>query len=144
MRRDPRWPLLLVGGLLPLTALFSLTLGASGLSPAELFSALREGNPAARGYLILIHLRLPRLLGGLLTGAALAGAGYILQTVLGNPLASPSVIGVNSGAGLLALCAMLFFPGRGPLYPPPPLWGRCFPCCWYMALPVWRGRPAPR
>ena len=53
-------------------------------------------------------MRLPRLCGTLLAGAALAAAGAILQSVLGNPIASPNVIGVNAGAGFaVALCTAL-------------------------------------
>lgn len=53
-------------------------------------------------------MRLPRTAGCLLAGAALACAGGIIQTVLGNPLAAPNIIGVNSGAGLgVAVCCAL-------------------------------------
>ena len=76
----------------------SLCLGASGLSPRELWQAVREGadSPAER---ILLYIRLPRTLAALLSGAALAVSGVILQGVLLNPLASPNIVGVNAGAG---------------------------------------------
>ncbi|MDO5376899.1 MAG: iron ABC transporter permease [Clostridia bacterium] len=94
--------------LLALLCALSLLLGASGLSLRALLSALtvREGS----AYAILVHIRLPRLLGALTAGACLSASGYILQSVLMNPLASPGVIGVNSGAGLAALLAMVFAP----------------------------------
>ena len=109
MRRKP----LLFGALFALllaASAASLLLGASGLSAGEILTALRSGDSAARGYLILVHIRLPRLLGALVAGACLACAGSMLQSVLGNPLASPGIIGVNSGAGLFALLAMVFAP----------------------------------
>ncbi|MFQ9741538.1 MAG: FecCD family ABC transporter permease [Slackia sp.] len=59
---------------------------------------------------ILVNVRLPRVAAALLAGAALAVAGAIIQAVLDNPLASPNVIGVNSGAGLFVLMAAAFFP----------------------------------
>ena len=110
MGRNAKLPLLICMLLLPLIMLLNLMLGASGLSLDEIWQALILGNTASRGYVILMHIRLPRLLGALIAGGALAAAGYILQSVLGNPMASPGLIGVNSGAGLTALLAMIFLP----------------------------------
>lgn len=59
---------------------------------------------------IIYNLRLPRTLLGALVGAALAVAGVILQAVMRNPLASPGIIGVSSGAGLAAVVALMIFP----------------------------------
>lgn len=66
-----------------LSAALSLGLGAASLTPV-----------------IFRFVRLPRTLGCLLAGAALAVSGAIIQGVLSNKLASPSIIGVNAGAGL--------------------------------------------
>jgi len=54
----------------------------------------------ASAYNILIYSRIPRTLAAVFCGAALSVAGGILQSVLNNKLASPSIIGVNAGAGL--------------------------------------------
>ncbi|OEF97397.1 FecCD family ABC transporter permease [Desulfuribacillus alkaliarsenatis] len=51
----------------------------------------------------VLTLRLPRILLGVLVGVGLALAGAILQGMIRNPLASPDVIGVNSGASLMAV-----------------------------------------
>ncbi len=110
MRRNARLPLIILLLFMPLIALLNLMLGASGLSLAEIWQALILQDTFSRSYVILMHIRLPRLLGALLTGGSLAAAGYILQNVLGNPMASPGLIGVNSGAGLMALIAMIFLP----------------------------------
>ena len=106
-RRVPAWAALLLCALLVAAACaLSLLLGASTLSPGEILSSLLD--PASTGARILLHVRLPRLCGTLLAGAALAAAGAILQSVLGNPIASPNVIGVNAGAGFaVALCTAL-------------------------------------
>jgi iron complex transport system permease protein len=57
---------------------------------------------------ILLQIRLPRVAATLLCGAALAAAGLLCQTLLSNPLASPTLLGINSGAGLaVALCGVL-------------------------------------
>ena len=80
-------------------AILSLCLGAVGLSPGELLRAIAGGPRDTAGY-IFWYVRLPRTLGCLLSGGALAVSGAVIQGVLHNKLASPSIIGVNAGAGL--------------------------------------------
>lgn len=71
--------------------------------------ALAIGSTSQLTLPVFLHVRLPRMLGCLLAGSGLAVAGMILQTVLANPLASPNILGIQSGAGLMtALCAALF------------------------------------
>jgi len=48
---------------------------------------------------VIWHIRLPRILVGLLVGAALGVSGAVLQGVFGNSLADPGIIGVSSGQG---------------------------------------------
>lgn len=57
---------------------------------------------------IFLYSRLPRTLGALFVGAALSVSGAVIQNVLSNNLASPSIIGVNSGAGLAVTIAAAF------------------------------------
>ena len=59
---------------------------------------------------ILRFIRFPRVMAAVFAGAGLAGAGVIIQTLLGNSLAGPNIIGVNSGAGFMTLIAALIFP----------------------------------
>ena len=82
-----------------ISALAALWLGAAG--------ELAGLNPAL-AWKIIRFARLPRVAGALLSGAALAAAGCVIQSVLANPLASPGIIGVNAGAGLAVtvLCAL--------------------------------------
>ena len=82
-----------------LAALGSLCLGAARLSFLELLAAVRNGPFDTAGF-IFWYVRLPRTAGCLLAGAALAVSGAVIQNVLHNRLASPSIIGVNAGAGL--------------------------------------------
>lgn len=49
---------------------------------------------------IVLDIRLPRALIAILCGAALAGAGAVMQAITNNPLASPGILGINSGAAL--------------------------------------------
>ena len=88
-------------------ALLSLTLGAVKLPLSTIFQAVLSGPNATAGY-IFWYVRLPRTCACLLAGAALAVSGAVIQGVLHNRLASPSIIGVNAGAGLaVTLCCAL-------------------------------------
>lgn len=88
---------------------------AAGSSRLDLPVALGEvfsgdiSSPDAR---ILLYVRLPRVCASLLSGAALAVSGVLIQAVLSNPLASPNVIGVNAGAGFFTFLAMAVFPAH--------------------------------
>jgi iron complex transport system permease protein len=60
--------------------------------------------------LIMVDIRLPRILLGIVVGAALSVAGAGFQALLRNPLADPYVLGVSSGAALGAILALLILP----------------------------------
>lgn len=60
---------------------------------------------------IVWEIRLSRILIGIIVGMCLAVAGAILQGVMQNPLADPGVIGITSGAGIMAVLVMVVFPG---------------------------------
>lgn len=88
---------------LSLTLLFlllplSLLVGSVSLSPAEVWNALYDptSDPTAR--FIIVESRLPQMLAALLAGMALSVSGLVMQTLFGNPLADPSLLGVNTGA----------------------------------------------
>ena len=111
-----RHPLLLTTliALTLLAALGSLTLGAVPLAPARIIAVLSGGgDEVARA--ILIDLRLPRMLLGLIVGAMLGLSGAALQGYLRNPLAEPSVLGASNAAALGAVCALYF--GLAQLHP---------------------------
>lgn len=107
-KAKPAFPVLLLLCLLLLCCalVLSLLMGSVRLSPGELLQAAT--NDSARR--ILIHVRLPRTLAAALAGMALAASGAIIQTVMGNPLAGPNLIGVNAGAGLAAVLCAAFLP----------------------------------
>ena len=88
-------------------AMLSLLLGAVRLNPGQLWQAVLGGPKNTAGY-IFWYARLPRTLACLLSGAALAVSGAVIQGVLTNKLASPGFIGVNAGAGLaVTICCAL-------------------------------------
>ena len=101
--------------LLLLSILLSTCLGSVRISFAELMEVIQLGignvaTPAAR---IFWYARLPRTAACVLSGAALAVSGAVIQGVLTNKLASPGIIGVNAGAGLAVTicCAFGVFSG---------------------------------
>ena len=73
-------------------ALCSLFVGKYPLSPELLLS----GDDMQ--WRVFLTLRLPRVLVGLIGGFALGVCGFVFQTVFSNPLASPDIVGVSSGA----------------------------------------------
>lgn len=81
-------------------AILGLCLGVVHLTPVQLIKAVREGAGCSFEGNIFWYARLPRTAACLLSGAGLAVAGAVIQGVLANKLASPSIIGVNAGAGL--------------------------------------------
>ena len=62
-------------------------------------------------YSAILRIRLPRVLMGILVGAGLSVSGTVYQAVFGNPLVSPDILGVSSGAGFGAALAILFSAG---------------------------------
>lgn len=93
-----------------LLAILSLFTGSVSLSPTEVWHTLfGEGTDVAR--FIVIGSRLPQLFTAAFSGAALAVSGLVMQSLFANPLADPSLLGVNSGASLGAAVAMLLFGG---------------------------------
>lgn len=95
-----------------LLLLANLVSGSISLSLDEVWRALwNEGSEATR-FIVLQH-RLPQALTALLAGAALGGGGLAMQTLFRNPLADPSLLGVNAGAGLGAAVVMLLWGGVG-------------------------------
>ena len=89
--------------LLALSALVSLCVGPSSASFADVLSLVCGRSVAPAVCNVIVNIRIPRVLAAVLAGAALAVSGALIQAVLDNPLASPSVIGINSGAGLAVL-----------------------------------------
>lgn len=88
----------------------SLVQGNAAVGTPDLAAALVGGGPAT-ARLVLWQVRLPRVAAALACGAALSVSGMTLQVALGNDLASPGLMGVNSGAGLAVLVAALVAPG---------------------------------
>lgn len=86
--------------------ILSLCMGSRFISPVDVLLHIigqGEGNT-----FVLNTLRIPRTLLAVLVGAALAVSGLILQGLIRNPLASPDIIGITSGASFGAIMFIVF------------------------------------
>lgn len=100
-------------GLLLLTLivfLWSLSAGAVAIPAGVIVNTLLDLDGPQQDF-IINRSRLPRSLLALITGGSLALSGAIIQALLRNALASPKIIGINSGAALAVLLAAMFAPG---------------------------------
>ncbi|WP_328884232.1 FecCD family ABC transporter permease [Streptomyces sp. NBC_00299] len=90
---------------LALCTALSLALGARSVPLGTVADALL-GNVHGREALVVTGLRLPRTVIGLVVGAALGVAGAVAQGITRNPLASPTTLGINAGAGFAVVVAI--------------------------------------
>ena len=103
-----------IGLCLVIVVLFASNLLLGSVSiPAEDVMRILLGDPneKASWRFIILESRLPQAITAMFCGASLAVSGLMLQTVFRNPLAGPSVFGINSGAGLGVALVMLFLGG---------------------------------
>lgn len=101
--------------ILTLSFLLALLLGSVNIPFDSLMSLLSESDSQSKDPsigLILYEIRLPRALMAGLVGACLATSGLTMQTLFKNPLADPGLIGVSSGAALMAAVVL----GLAPLF----------------------------
>ncbi|NJR39791.1 MAG: iron ABC transporter permease [Leptolyngbyaceae cyanobacterium CSU_1_4] len=113
MRIDRRvpWVLLVLIIMTLMVMVISIGYGEYPIPPLDVIKTilgLPTNNP---DYNFVIHtLRLPRVITAFLVGTALAIAGAIMQGLTRNPLAAPEIIGVEAGAGLVAVAMIVLFP----------------------------------
>lgn len=98
--------------LLVVTVLFSLASGASDASAVSvirnwLFSISSDDALSIRDSIIIYDIRLPRVIMGVLIGAALAVSGAVMQGLFRNPLADPGLVGVSAGSSLGAVSVIV-------------------------------------
>ncbi|EEH63392.1 iron chelate uptake ABC transporter, FeCT family, permease protein [Gleimia coleocanis DSM 15436] len=98
------------------STLASALLGQYSISVGDIFKStfaplgILDYPKDALAFSTLWNIRFPRIVLGLLVGAALAVAGAVMQAVFSNPLAEPGIIGVSSGASVGAALAFVFVP----------------------------------
>jgi iron complex transport system permease protein len=114
LRIEPRviGVLAVLGTATLLTMTLSIGYGEFPISPRGVLAALVGAGNDATSFIVL-DLRLPRALTAVLAGGALGIAGAIFQDLARNPLVSPDVIGVTSGASLAAVALIIFGDASG-------------------------------
>lgn len=95
------------------TMIVSVSYGAADINWAVIKEAVLNFDDQNTNHLILYDLRFPRVIAAALVGAFLAISGVIMQGLTRNPLASPSIMGVSSGAGFMVALAIALFPQTG-------------------------------
>lgn len=102
----------LVGALILLfiAFLFSVLYGDANIHIQTIVEAIFNYNPLNQKHNIISEIRIPRDLGALLVGMALAVAGAVIQGVTKNGLADPSLISLNSGASFALALVFAFYP----------------------------------
>ncbi|NES94084.1 MAG: iron ABC transporter permease [Desertifilum sp. SIO1I2] len=113
-RLDRRVPgvLLALGLVLLLGIVMNVGQGEYAISPGDVVKTLLGLEVDNPDYGFVVYtLRLPRTLVAVLVGMGLAIAGTITQGIARNPLAEPSIIGINAGAALGAVTLIVLFPG---------------------------------
>ncbi|WP_245819698.1 FecCD family ABC transporter permease [Dethiosulfatibacter aminovorans] len=122
--------------LLFIAFILSIRYGAVDLDTAEILrSIFTDAETTNRS--IIWKLRMPRTLIAGLVGMCLSVAGCILQGVMKNPLASPTIIGVNSGAGLAAALTLVLWPEMEYLLTPAAFLG-AFATTWIIYIISWK------
>lgn len=114
MQKMQKGTLYCIGLVILVVVLFALNLvvGSVKIPVADVLSILMGDESAKPSWqFIVMESRLPQAITGMLCGAALAVSGLMLQTAFRNPLAGPSIFGINSGAGLGVALVMLLLGG---------------------------------
>lgn len=100
---------LAVIGLL-LSMFLAVSYGAKEITLTTVWSTVFAYDPAVTSHQIIHELRLPRVIGAAVIGAAFAVAGALMQGVTRNPLADAGILGVNAGATFVVALSFAFFP----------------------------------
>ena len=88
----------------------SIGMGAKSISISTIWEAITHYNPSNGQHIIVRTLRIPRAIVALVVGASFAVSGALMQATTRNPMASPSILGINAGAGLGLAIAMVVLP----------------------------------
>ena len=98
--------------MLILFIIWNINSGSIPISVREILEILFLGGGEETARNIVWEIRLPRILSAVILGGALSVSGFLLQTFFGNPIASPFVLGISSGAKLVVSLVMIFLLGR--------------------------------
>ncbi len=104
--RYKKLALVALGLLTLLTALYAVSAGSAGLSIRDVVSTLLGGG-SEKARIIVFNIRLPRIVTAIVAGVGLASVGCAMQSLLRNPLASSSTLGISQGAAFGASFAII-------------------------------------
>lgn len=124
LQRTSRWKLIIILLVIALiiTVIVSLGLGSTSVPVQDILTIIGKRIPLLNSFVdpssvsaaseaVILEARLPRIIAGVLIGAALAAAGVLYQGVFKNPMADSYVLGVSAGAAVGASAAILFGAG---------------------------------
>ncbi|SDO75563.1 iron complex transport system permease protein [Paenibacillus sp. yr247] len=93
-----------------LSMFLAISFGAKEITLKTVWMAVIHYDPTLTSHQIIHTLRLPRVIGAAVIGAAFAVAGALMQGVTRNPLADTGILGINGGAMLVVAVSFAFFP----------------------------------
>ena len=102
------YSIILCLALLSIMAVFSISLGAKNIAFSKVVDVLLGNDPDSLEAAIIFQ-RIPRTVFGILAGGALGISGALMQSITRNPIADPSILGVNTGASLFVVAGIAFF-----------------------------------
>ncbi|MBQ8973844.1 MAG: iron ABC transporter permease [Clostridia bacterium] len=114
MKQKKAWLFITISfALLVISIPLSLCVGARDIPISDLIATLR-GESVNALYAPILTKRVIRTVLGLIAGLALGTAGCVMQSITRNPIADPSILGVNSGAALFVVSGIAFLGARSP------------------------------
>lgn len=93
---------------LVIAVIVSLLVGRYNIKPLEIIKTIFYGNTDSMEFNLIWNIRFPRVILALVCGGALALSGMVYQSIFQNPIVSPDVLGVSSGASLGAAISIVF------------------------------------
>lgn len=95
--------------LVVLLSIVSIALGAKSIPVSTVLDSFFNFDGSNNDHLIILSLRVPRTVLGIVVGLALGASGAIMQGVARNPLADPGILGINAGAALFVVIGIYVF-----------------------------------
>lgn len=97
-------------GLIIIGSILSISFGSLKIEPIDIINSFINYDKQNGMHIIIRESRIPRTLGALLIGSALAVAGAIMQGVTRNPIADTGILGISAGATFSFSVILCFFP----------------------------------
>jgi iron complex transport system permease protein len=106
-RRKKRTTVILLMGLIAVSLIAGLSIGAAKISPLDVIRILSGQSVSDKWELIIVNIRLPQAIAAIVAGIGLAIAGVSMQAVLNNPLGSPFTLGISHAAAFGAALSVV-------------------------------------